>query len=52
VLLVFLLKKYLLIKGSNKEKIRKQLDALGINESTLFPDIDHISNHLKEKFGT
>ncbi len=44
--------KIFLIKGSNKEKIRKQLDALGINESTLFPDIDHISKHLKEKFGT
>jgi hypothetical protein len=33
----------------NQEKILKQLDALGINESTLFPEIDKVAHYYKEK---
>ena len=32
---------------TNKKKILKQLDKLGINEKTMFPEIDKISNYLK-----
>lgn len=39
-----------LINKSEKKKILKQLDALGINESTLFPEIEHVAKHLKEKY--
>jgi len=39
-----------IINKSEKTKILKQLDTLGINESTLFPEIDHVAKHLKEKY--
>ena len=42
--------KSFIINKSEKNKILKQLDALGINESTLFPEIDHVAKHLKEKY--
>lgn len=31
----------------NKEKIISGLDALGINEATLFPELDNVTNYLK-----
>ena len=39
-----------IISKSDKSKILKQLDSLGINESTLFPEIEHVAKHLKEKY--
>lgn len=42
--------KSFLINKSEKKKILSQLDTLGINESTLFPEIDHVAKHLKEKY--
>lgn len=33
----------------NQEKILKQLDALGISEATLFPEIDKVAHYYKEK---
>lgn len=39
-----------LISKSDKKKILKQLDTLGINESTLFPEIEHVAKHLREKY--
>lgn len=42
--------KSFIINKSEKTKILKQLDVLGINESTLFPEIDHVAKHLKEKY--
>lgn len=39
-----------IISKSEKQKILNQLEALGINESTLFPEIDHVAKHLKEKY--
>lgn len=39
-----------IINKSDKVKILKQLDTLGINESTLFPEIEHVAMHLKEKY--
>lgn len=39
-----------IISKSDKKKIIKQLDALGINESTLFPEIEHVAKHLKGKY--
>lgn len=45
----FIYESYIISK-SEKQKIVNQLEALGINESTLFPDIDHVARHLKEKY--
>lgn len=39
-----------IINKSEKPKILKQLDILGINESTLFPEIEHVAKHLKDKY--
>lgn len=42
----------LIINKSGKTKILEQLAALGINESTLFPEIDSVSRYLKERLKT
>lgn len=34
----------------NKKKILKELDALGINEATLFPELDKVAHYLKNSF--
>lgn len=39
-----------MINKSDKKKILKQLESLGIDESTLFPEIEHVAKHLKEKY--
>lgn len=39
-----------IISKSDKKKILRQLDTLGINESTLFPEIEHVAKHLREKY--
>ena len=31
----------------NQDEILKQLDKIGINEATLFPEIDHVATYLK-----
>ena len=40
----------LIIKSSKKELILKELDNLGINKSTLFPEIDKVADYIKEKY--
>lgn len=45
-------KKYLIkykIPGTNKKHIQNQLDAFSINETTIFPDLDHLSSYLTKK---
>lgn len=37
------------IKIRNKEKLLKELDVLGINEATLFPEVDKVANYLKNR---
>lgn len=37
------------IKITNKKELLKELDFLGINEASLFPDLDHISSYLKNQ---
>lgn len=39
---------YFYIKGINKEKILQELNRYGINESTLFPELEHQLNYIKE----
>lgn len=34
----------------NKQKILKQLSAFSINEATLFPEIDKVSDHIKKTY--
>jgi len=43
-------KKRLIIKSSDKENIKKELRKLGVNESTLFPEIDKVADYIKEKY--
>lgn len=40
----------LLIKAGDKQKIRDELDALHINKMTLFPEIEHAANYLKQQY--
>lgn len=35
---------------SEKKKILKELDLLSINESSLFPEIDHVSKYITSKY--
>ena len=35
---------------NNKEEIIKELDLLSINESSLFPEIDHVSKYITTKY--
>lgn len=37
------------IKITNKKRILEELDTLGINEATLFPEIDHVAHYLKNR---
>ena len=39
----------IIIKSSKKESILKELDKLGINKSTLFPEIDKVADYIKDK---
>lgn len=38
------------INKAHKQKIRKQLEALGIDKSTLFPEVEHLAEHIKDKY--
>ena len=40
---------FMKIKINNQKHILEELDRLNINESSLFPDLDHISNYIKER---
>lgn len=42
--------KMYIIGKAHKKKIRKQLEALGIDKSTLFPEVEHVAEHIKEKY--
>lgn len=44
-------KKHLLIPNEAKERLLDELDFLNINESTLFPELEHQMSHIK-KVGT
>ena len=44
------IKRRLIIKSSDKERIIKELSKLGINKSTLFPEIDKVAEYVKEKY--
>lgn len=42
--------KVYIINKTHKQKIRKQLEALGIDKSTLFPEVEHVAEHIKDKY--
>jgi hypothetical protein len=42
--------KRIIIAAKDKSKILRQLDILGINEATIYPEIDKVASHLKEKY--
>ena len=35
----------------NKKRLRRQLETLGVNHSSLFPDIRHMASFVNEKYG-
>lgn len=41
--------KRIIIDHKSKEDILNELDILGINKSTLFPEIDKVADYIKEK---
>ena len=43
----FVLINQIQIRIQNKEQILNDLDKLGINSATLFPDIDNVARYLK-----
>ena len=45
-------KRRLIIKSSDKKDIIDELNRLGINKSTLFPEIDKVADYIKEKYTT
>lgn len=45
-----LLGKRIIIDHKSKEDILNELDILGINKSTLFPEIDKVADYIKEKY--
>lgn len=42
--------KNILVFVTEKNKILKELDLLSINKSTLFPEIDSVSEYIKSKY--
>lgn len=42
--------KILILLIENKSEIEKELNAYSINKATLFPEIDSVSQHIKEKY--
>lgn len=42
--------KILLLICTDKRRIIEELDLIGINEATLFPEIENISHYIKEKY--
>ena len=45
-----LLGKRIIIDHKSKEDTLNELDILGINKSTLFPEIDKVADYIKEKY--
>jgi len=45
-----LLGKRIIINHKSKRGIINELDILGINKSTLFPEIDKVADYIKEKY--
>lgn len=39
-----------IIRSSDKQKLLKELDLFGINESTIYPDMSNIINRVKETY--
>lgn len=42
----------IIVKGKDKKKILKNLEKIGISKRDLFPEIDNLGEHLKEKYST
>lgn len=40
-----------IIEAESKDKIRKQLNMLGISDATMFPDLDGVAKDIRRQFG-
>ena len=43
-------KEKIIIDKDSKDKIRKELNTLGFNQSTLFPEIDKVAEYVRDKY--
>ena len=43
-------KERIIIDKDSKDKIRKELNTLGFNQSTLFPEIDKVAEYVRDKY--
>lgn len=43
-------KERIIIDKDSKDKIRKELNTLGYNQSTLFPEIDKVAEYVRDKY--
>lgn len=43
-------KERIIIDRDSKDKIRKELNTLGFNQSTLFPEIDKVAEYVRDKY--
>lgn len=41
---------HIIIPSVCKERIRRELDDMGVNKASLFPELEHQASYLKEKF--
>jgi hypothetical protein len=42
--------KKIIIDGKSKPEIKKQLEMIGITHSFVYPEIEHVSKYLTEKY--
>ena len=43
--------KRLIIPSYSKKNLLKELDSLGINQASIFPELDKVASYLKSKYG-
>ena len=43
-------KERIIIDKDSKDKIRKELNTLGFNQSTLFPELDKVAEYVRDKY--
>ena len=40
----------LVVRASEKKKMREQLEALGVSEGKIYPEIDSVASYVKDSF--
>lgn len=42
----------IIVKGADKQRIRTQLESLGISKGSVYPEIDRVAEFLKGRYAT